>query len=254
MSLALLALVFVFGVIFTAYYYASWKQVRHATKNFQVSVSGEGKISVKPDIATFTFSVRSENAKLKSAQDENSASSAKVVQFLKSSGVADKDIRTAYYNISPQYQYPKPCPLSAPYPCVQSQSKPIIIGYEVVSSYEVKIRDLEKAGDILDGATSAGATEVNGPSFTVDNPDSAKIEARKIAVDDAKAKADVLARDLGVRLGDIVGFSESGGGGPIMFEKATMSAMGGGAATPAPSIQPGENEIISNVTITYEIK
>lgn len=254
MALALLALVFVFGVIFTAYYYASWKQVRRVTKNFQISVSGEGKISVKPDVAAFTFSVRAENAKLKFAQDENSSRSAKVVQFLKSSGVADKDMKTTYYNISPQYQYPRPCPISASYPCQQLQSKPIIIGYEVVSSYEVKIRDLGKAGDIFDGVTSAGATEVNGPSFTVDNPDSAKAETRKIAIENAKAKADVLARDLGVRLGDIVGFSESGNGYPIMFEKAAMSAMGGGMATPVPSIQPGENEIISTVTITYEIR
>ncbi len=253
MALILLALIIVFGVVFTAYYYASWKQVRRTTNNFQINVTGEGKVSAKPDIATFTFTVRIENSKLKSAQDENSASSAKVVQFLKSAGVVDKDIRTTYYNISPQYQYPRPCPISSGvYPC--PTLKTTIVGYEVVSSYEVKIRDLGTAGDILDGVTSAGAGEVNGPSFTLDNPDVTKTEARKKAIDNAKAKADVLARDLGVRLGDIVGFNESGGGYPIMFEKATVSAMGGGVAAPAPSIQPGENEITSDVTITYEIR
>src|SRR3989344_2272916 len=139
-----LAGLFVF--VYTGYYASLWKQVKRADREpFQISVSGEGKVAAKPDVAMLSATVWTEKIALKDAQKENSETSQKVVNFLKSSGVAEKDIRTSYYNISPQYQYtdcsrvqieiypPRPCP---------PLDKPKIIGYQVTNIYKIKVRDL----------------------------------------------------------------------------------------------------------------
>ena len=256
--LVFITVVTLFAVAYTGYYFSLWKQVKRADRTpFQISVSGEGKIAAKPDVAQFNVIVKTENSVLKEAQKENSEKSVKLTNFLKSSGVAEKDIKTSYYKISPQYQYydddcvriqiypPRPCPPFA---------KPKIIGYQVTNAYEIKVRDLAKAGDILEGVVSAGANEVSGLSFTIDDPEGARAEARKKAIDDAQAKAKVLSNQLGVRLGRIVSFNESGGGSPIFYERALGAAKADGGATASVPVEPGEQEILVNVTITYEMR
>ena len=115
------------------------------------------------------------------------------------------------------------------------------------------MRDLNKVDDLLHGVGGAGANEVGSVSFTVEDEKMAMAEARKKAIEDAKAKAAVLAHDLGVSLKKIVGFSESSGG-PI-FYAGSFESMGGAPSAPAtPQVQAGEQEIRSNVTITYEFR
>lgn len=220
----------------------------------QITVSGEGKVFVKPDIASFTVTMITSAKRIGDAQSDNSTRSTAVVDFLKQNGVAEKDIKTVNYSVQPQYQYgdTRPCLLGGSYPCpVPVYKPPQIISYEVRHSLEVKVRDLAKVDNLLEGVVGAGANDIGSVFFTVDDEKKAMVDARKLAIDDAKKKAEVLSRDLGVRLRKIVGFSESGGGYPIYARglmKAEVSDMS------VPSVQTGEQEVQSNVTITYELR
>ena len=249
----------VFAAVYAFYYGAlgvdAWKSVRESEK-FQISVSGEGTVYAVPDIAILSVGVRSQEKTLKSAQNENTKKYNAVVEFLKANGVDAKDIKTSYYNVNPQYQYDnRPCPLLSAYPC-PPQEPPKIVGYEVSATLQVKVRNMDSVGDILDGAVSAGANEVNGPSFSIDDETKLKEEAKKIAIEKAKESAKKLSRDLGVKLIKITGFSESGGYPPIYYARAmeSLGKGGGDMPAPAPSIEPGQNEVKVSVSVTYEVR
>ncbi len=215
-----------------------------ATTSNTVSFTGEGKVTAKPDVAVVNLSIVTESVNSKTAQDDNSKKSKAVTEYLKKQGIEEKDIKTTGYNIYPQYKY-------APY-----GGQPTITGYQVNQSLEVKIRNLENVSSILDGVVSAGANQINGLSFQIDDPDALQAEARKKAIEDAKKKADELEGQVGIKLGKIVSFSENTGGYPIpMYYESKMvdgrGGMGGGAG---PSLPAGENEIVVNVYLTYQIK
>lgn len=248
------------GMVLALFMFAFWYGVsglnewRNTTGVRQISVSGEGKVGVRPDIATFMASVVTQSAKVKDAQEENARRSNDVLTFAKAQGVKEKDLKTVGYSINPQYQYDsRPCIQTFPSPC--PQNPPRIVSYEVRSSVEIKVRDLGKVDDLLAGVVSAGANEVGSIQFSIDDEEKIKADARKLAIDDARAKAKVLAKDLSVRLGKIISFSESGGGIPI-YARAFEAKGGFGedVAAPSPQVEPGEQEIKSNVTITYEFR
>ena len=211
-----------------------------ATTN-TVSFSGEGKVTAKPDIAVISASIVTQAVDSKVAQDSNSTKSNAVSVFLKKEGVDDKDIKTSGYNVLPQYKYP-------PY-----GGQPTTSGYQVTQSYEIKVRDLTKVSAILSGLVAAGANQVNNLGLQVENPDTIQVEARQLAIDNAKKKASELEKQVGVRLGRIVNFSEGSNGYPVpVYYDAKVGGMGGGGQEPTISI--GENDIVVNVTITYQIK
>ncbi len=247
------------GVVLSSFAFAfwygvsGWKELKSVRQPGRISVSGEGKVTARPDIATFTASVLTQAKKVKDAQDENSGRSNAVTDFLKKNGVDKKDIKTVGYSISPQYQYyNEPRCLSFPCP---PQKPPEIVSYQVHHTIQVKVRDLDKTDDLLDGVVASGANEVGSIYFDIDNKDALAAETRKKAIDDAKEKARVLAKDLGVRLGKIVSFSESGGPYPIFARtlEANKGGFGGDVAT-APQVEPGDQEITSTVTVTYEFR
>lgn len=249
------------GVVLSTFAFAfwygvsGWKEWREINPDRQITVSGEGKVVARPDIATFSASVITQAEKVKDAQLENTRRSNAVIGFFKQRGVEEKDIKTVSYNIFPQYQYfSEPRCLSFPCP---PRRPPEIVSYEVRHTLQVKVRDLEKVDTLLDGVITSGANEVSSISFDVDNKDALLAEARKKAIDDAKDKARALAKDLGVRLGRITSFSESGGPIPI-FARAfeAKGGFGGDAAPPAPApeVQSGEQEIRVNVSLTYEFR
>ena len=138
--------------------------------------------------------------------------------------------------------------------CPGGQQK--LRGYEVRQTTTVKVRDTAKAGDLLTEVGGRGATEVSGLNFTFDNPDAVEAEARDKAIADAKQKAEVLARSLGVSLVRVVSFNENGGyPSPIYYSKDAALGMGGAEEVrTAPAISVGENKVTSNVSVTYEIR
>ncbi|MCK9345185.1 MAG: SIMPL domain-containing protein [Candidatus Pacebacteria bacterium] len=219
-----------------------------------ISVSGEGEVFAAPDIANISFTIRESAAKVSDAQDKVSTK-VKAALAVARKAAADKDIKTQNYNSYPKYEWQEGTPYCAGIECPQYRpGKQVIVGYEVSQTVTIKVRDLEKVNTLVDGLAGAGVTEMQGPNFAIDNEDSLKAEARKIAIDKARAKAEVLARDLGVDLVRIVSFSE-GGNYPIYAREMMVSAKydsAGGA--PAPELPRGENQIVSNVTVTYEIR
>ena len=207
-----------------------------------ITVSGEGKRFVRADLATvqFTISTEAGTNNLATVQDKNSSIANAVIGFAKSQGVKDEDIKTTNYSIFPRYNY--------------SQKGQEFLGYTIRQDVQLKIRDLAKVGAILNGVVGEGANEVSNLQFTVDDPKKPQDEARDDAIADAKAKADKLAKQLGVKLVRVMSYSENTGGQPpIYFSEAAYSkGMGGGG--PAPDIQTGQNEIKSFVSLTYEIE
>lgn len=214
----------------------------------QISMNGEGKVTVRPDTAVFTAGVITQGKNVTDAQEQNSMRSEAIIKFLQAQGVAEKDIKTISYNVSPQYQYDqRPVCLGGFCP---PQRPPTIVSYEIRHTIEIKVRNLAQANPLLDGATNAGANEVGAITFRVDDEGrkAAHAEARAKAIADAEIKAWNVARELGVRLVRISAFYESDGGAPYPMRDK------GGIPEASPSVQPGENEIISNVTIGYEFR
>jgi len=204
-----------------------------------ISVQGQGKVYAKPDIAIVDLSVVTDGTNLKTVQDKNSAKMNKVTEFLKGFGIEEKDIKTINYQIYPRYNY-------------ENRVIPQIIGYEITQALEVKIRALDKIGDILDKSVSAGINQVSSLRFWVDKDEDLKEQARKLAIDDAKKKADKLASNLGIKLVKLTGFTEETGYYPVPIYAKEAGGVGGGGET-TPNIQTGENEITINVILIYEI-
>lgn len=202
-------------------------------------VTGEGKVSVTPDIAIINLGVEESGVSLKQVQDSVNKKSKNLVDSLKKLGVGEKDIKTTSYNIYPQYNY--------------QGTTPQITGYQVSIDYQVTIRDLDKVNEALVIATQNGANIAGGISFEVnDETKNTKLqEAREEAVGKAKEKAEGLARAAGISLGKIINVSESQGGnypGPMaLLEKS-------GAEISQPDIQPGETELSVTVSLSYEIR
>jgi len=232
-----------------------------------ISFSGHGEVTAVPDVANISFIISRDSTTVKDAQAGVAVIEKKALDFLKTKSVADKDIQTANASFYPKYEYKQaicpPIPMdvgtsgvtvspSSPYYC--PPNKQVITGYTASESITVKIRNTDSVGDIMQGLGTTGVSNLNGPNFAIDKEDTLKAEARKLAIDDAKAKAEVLAKDLGVSLSKIVSFDESGNNYPIMYSAKGAMAVDN-VATPAPAVIPkGENTISSDVTITYEIR
>jgi uncharacterized protein YggE len=232
-----------------------------------ISFSGHGEVKATPDIANIYFTITKDDKTVKAAQDDVAVVEKNALSILKAKDVDDKDIQTTDASFSPKYEYKQvACPVTPPVAinvsgtAVSSTTycnpgKQVLVGYTANESITVKVRNTDNVGDIMQSLGTAGVTNLNGPDFTIDNPDASQAQARKLAIDDAKAKAKALAKDLGVSLGKIESFSDNSSANPIMYaaKNEAMSATTVPAVTQA-VIPKGQNTISSDVTITYEIK
>ena len=223
-----------------------------------ISVSAEEKRVVRPDIGLISFTIREENASLEVARNAEAKKSEALIAFLKKSGIEDRDIKTTSYTIYPSEEYDySPCE-STDGSSVICPPRKGIKKFVIEEAVAIKVRKLDDIGKITTGATKAGVNQIGQLRFTVDDEvvEKLKAEARESAITKARAEAKTLAGNLGVRLGKLAGFSENGGM-PVYYGRAM--GMGGdmmekSMVAPAPSIQPGENEIIASVNLIYEIK
>lgn len=217
-----------------------------------ISVSGRGEVFAVPDMGEFTVTVREEAETVAFAQEEATKKINAVIDYLKGAGVEEKDIKTVSYNVNPKYEWNQATCREGYCP----PGKQVLIGFEVWQSLSVKVRDTKKAGELLSGVGSKGASEVSGLSFTIDDEDALKKEAREQAIEEAEEKAEELAEALGVKLVRVVGFNEDYGGypPPIAYGMGGDAMMVREAKMAAPEIPVGENKIVSNVNVTYEIR
>ena len=259
------ALIIILALVAVALFFLAVQWVK-ISKNVGVeqntiTVSGRGEIVAVPDIATISFSVHEEGKTTADAQEKATAKTNKVLAFLSTQDIDEKDVKTTGYNAYPEYEYfyangDIRCYASyCPPPYVQKQN---IIRYIVEQQIEVKVRDITKAGAVLAGIGEQNVSNLSGVAFTIDDEESLKEDARALAIADAREQAERLAKELNVRLGKIVSFNESGNYPMPMYYKAerdmAMGAVTMESQAPAPEVPAGENEIISNVTIVYQIK
>ncbi|KKR31754.1 MAG: hypothetical protein UT65_C0018G0008 [Parcubacteria group bacterium GW2011_GWF2_39_8b] len=218
-----------------------------------IAVTGTGEILAIPDTGSFSFSVVEEAKGVQDAQTKASKKINTIILALKDMGVSEKDIKTTSYNSYPKYEY-RGTVCTQSYPSYCPPSKQVLIGYEVSQSVSVKIRKIEDSGAILTKVGDLGVSNISGLDFVIDEVEKVQAEARDKAIALAKAKAKVLSKSLGIKLKRIVNFYEQGNGSPIYYG---MEARGmGGDIMPStpPQIPVGENKVVSNVTITYEIE
>ncbi len=224
-----------------------WRTVDVAYNS--ISVTGIGEAVSVPDIATFSFSVSGEAKNVSDAQANVTKSTDAILTGLKDLGIAEKDIKTTDYSVYPKYTYTSSV-------CANSYCPPsrqIPDGYTVNQSVLVKVRKTADAGQALALAGDKGATNISGLNFTTDDPDKNQNEARALAIEDAKEKARVLAKSLGVRIIRVVGYTDNFSNPfPYEYGYASISMMKDSAS--APTIPVGENKTTANVTVTYEIR
>lgn len=219
------------------------------------SVTGESKVTAKNDIAIFTYSVVIQGGKdIAAVKKESSAKTAKIQAFLKAQGVDLKDVTTTAYNLEPRYQYfscPAPLPGSVARPCPPQE----IVGYTLSQTDSVKIRDLAKTDNIVGGVVENGANNVSQLTFTVDDASALQTQAKGLAIKQAIERATLLADTAGFKVGRIISIDD-GGIAPAMYRESF--GLGAGKAVSvadtAVNLNPGSGDIVSNVTVRFEIR
>ena len=205
-----------------------------------VSATGTGVAIGEPDIAIITVGVNVERDSVEQARADAADAQQAVIDSLKANGVDDADIQTVQFSVQPRYNFNR------------GDEQPEIIGYSVNNVISVKIRDIDTTGKAIDDAVAAGGNDavVQGVSFTIDDPEELRAEARKLAVEAAMAQAEQLADAAGVNLGSLLTISENGGGVPFAFNESGFATASDSAVSP---IQVGELEIRISVSLVYAL-
>ncbi len=207
-----------------------------------ISVSGLGEVKSRPDMATISTGVVSEAVTAKEALAKNNTAMAAVIAALKNAGISEDDIQTSDFSVSPKYPPYQPNQTTAPR----------IVGYTVSNQVTAQVKDLAKLGPVLDTLVQSGSNQINGITFGIDEPKAKLDDARKKAVADARAKAELFAEAAGVSLGKVIQISESSMVMPSpMYPRMAMKAEAADASVP---IAAGQQIVTANVSITYEIQ
>lgn len=203
-----------------------------------MSVSGTGRVNIVPDIASINIGVRTEADLVTEALDGNTAQANAISDVLEALGVAEEDIQTSNFNVYPSERYD---PMTGE---VQERF------FVVENTVNVTVRDLTNLGEVLSAVVEAGANNIYGISFDVEDREAAVAEARQLAIADAQAKAEAIAADAGVELGDLLNISVSSGSTPITY----FDAKGGAYAEADVPIAAGTLSIVMSCNVSYEIK
>ncbi|WAT15786.1 SIMPL domain-containing protein [Xanthomonas fragariae] len=203
-----------------------------------LNVSAEAEAKRIPDIATLSAGIVTQAADGNAAMRQNAEQMSKVMAAVKAAGIADKDVQTSGINLNPQYTY-------------KENEAPKINGYQASNTVNLKVRDIARLGKVLDALVAQGANDINGPSFSIDQPEPAYDEARVAAVKKAQARAETYAKSLGLKVRRIVSISEGRGGGvrPMMMSTSMRSAK---AEMDTP-VAPGESTLSINLNVTFEL-
>ncbi|MEM7144525.1 MAG: SIMPL domain-containing protein [Verrucomicrobiota bacterium] len=208
-----------------------------------ISVSGEGKVTATPDMATISTGVTTNDITAKAALDANSSAMEALMKTLTDAGIEERDIQTSGFNVSPQYNRTIPQP-------GQAAQRPKIVGYQVSNNVRVRIRDLDQLGPLLDQLVEAGSNQLGGVSFSIADPEPLLNDARDQAVRKARERADLYAKAAGVKVGKVLSISEASVGFPRPQPMQQSLRMAAAESVP---VAPGEQEIRANINIVYEI-
>jgi len=203
----------------------------------RLDINATGEVTRVPDVAVISAGVVSRSPTATAALQDSASKMSQVLAALKQAGVADRDMQTSNVSLNPEYRYP------------ENQS-PQLVGYTASNSVTVRFRDIRNSGKILDALVREGANQINGPTLVVDKPEAALDEARAKAIATGRARAELYAKSLGMRVARIVSVSESGGYSvpPPMPMMARMEA------APATKIEPGEQKLQVNLAMVFELQ
>jgi uncharacterized protein len=205
----------------------------------RLDVSATGDVTRVPDIAIITAGVVTRAGNARSALQQNANRMDRVIAALKRAGVEDRDIQTSNISLNPEYTYANNLP-------------PKLNGYSASNQLTIRFRDIANSGTILDALVAEGANQINGPTLTIDKPEAALDEARARAIAIGRARADLYARSMGLRVVRAVAISESGGGYqppppmPVMMQAR--------AERSDSKIDPGEQKLQVNLAMTFELQ
>lgn len=206
----------------------------------RLDVSATGEVTRVPDLAIISAGVQTLKPTATAAIEENAARMERVRAALERAGIEDKDIQTSNLSLNPEYQYDQNRP-------------PRLTGYRASNTVNVKFRDLKRTGAILDALVAEGANQINGPSLTIDKPESALDEARTKAIANGRLRADLYARALGMHVVRLISVSEGGGYGvpPPMPMVAMMAERSADATS---KIDPGTQQLQVSVSMSFELR
>lgn len=211
-----------------------------APRERHISVQGHGKVSAVPDQARLQVMVTEEGKTVDVVTQEVRKKMEAVLQAIKAQGLADKDIQTQWYRVSPKMEW--------------RNNRSVRTGYTASNQVQVTIHDLKKTGLVLDAVQDAGANDVNGPEFGFENPQALDHKALAEALQEAKAKAALLAQTAGASLGEILTIDEGTayrpGPRPMMAMKAALAA----APAPEEPIAAGEETVEATVSVSFALK
>lgn len=205
-----------------------------------LNLGAYGETRVAPDMATITLGVMTQGKTAAEAMQANATRMAAVMASLRKAGIADKDIQTSNLNLNPQYRY------------VENEP-PVLIGYQASNNVTIIVHDLKRLGSAVDASVGAGANQVQGIAFGLEDPTTAENAAREAAVKALAAKAELYARATGYRITRLVSLTEGGGyvsPPPMPMERFAMAAQAKDAGT---SISGGELKVRVDVSGLYEL-
>lgn len=203
-----------------------------------VAVAVQGEARRAPDVATLSVGVVTEAPDGNAAMRANAERMSKVMDAIKRVGIAEKDVQTSGVSLSPQYQY-------------RDQQTPRITGYQASNTVSLKVREIAELGEVMDALAGAGANQIYGPNFEIDEPEPVLGEARRAAIEQARARAATYASALGMKVRRIVSINEGAGGGIRPMPYMAMSKAADAAeSTP---IAPGENTLSVNLEVVFEL-
>lgn len=215
-------------------------QLTQAITGTRLDINATGEVTRVPDIAIISAGVVSRAATASAALQDNSDRMANVIAALKRAGIADKDIQTSSITLNPEYRYP------------ENQS-PQLTGYTASNQVTIRFRDIRNSGKILDALVAQGANQISGPNMTLEHPEAALDEARANAVASGRARAELYARSLGMRVVRVISVSESGGYAvPPPAPPMPMEVMAAGRAYT--KIEPGEQKLQVNLSMVFELQ
>lgn len=258
-ALIMLCVISSLGILSLAFTYATSIEP-NLSRTF--SVSGEGKVTATPDVATFSFSVFNQGDNVAELNTLTSEKSEEVLTYLKSVGISSKDIKSTENAVEPNFEN---------YVCKTDGACPPskVAGYTVRQSYSVKIRNFDIISEVLTAVAGFNVNSVSQLDFVIDDRESVEAEAREMAVESAREKAKLMAKSGGFRIGKLISIYENNYSPMPMYsmDKAAMGrgevastmlspeeAVAEGSAVAPQTVEPGTQEVIINVNMTFGIK
>lgn len=207
-----------------------------------LTVAAEAEASQAPDVAQLSAGVVAHATDASAAMQANSKQMARVIAKIKAAGIADKDIQTLGIDLEPQYGDGR-----------NDNQPPKVVGYQAGNTVQIKIRDINQIGRLIDALVISGANQINGPQFSIDQPDALSNQARRQALDKARARAQMYASALGLKVRRIISVSETGSDALPQLRMLASNKMEAVATTMAAPVELGENTVNVSLVVAFEL-